>query len=59
VEGLGARVDLLVNNAGFGLRGRFKDLPVDRQAEIASIARRSSSSPAPSCPACWSETAAA
>jgi short-subunit dehydrogenase len=37
VDELGVQVDLLVNNAGFGLRGRFKDLPVDRQAEIVRV----------------------
>ena len=37
VEGLGVQVDLLVNNAGFGLRNRFLDLPADRQAEIVRV----------------------
>jgi uncharacterized protein len=37
VEQLGVQVDLLVNNAGFGLRGRFSDLPVDRQAEMVRV----------------------
>lgn len=37
VEALGVEVDLLVNNAGFGLRGRFADLPVERQAEIVRV----------------------
>ena len=37
VEKLGVRVDLLVNNAGFGLRGRFHELPVERQAEIVRV----------------------
>jgi short-subunit dehydrogenase len=37
VEKLGVQVDLLVNNAGFGLRGRFADLPADRQAEMIRV----------------------
>jgi uncharacterized protein len=37
VEELGVQVDLLVNNAGFGLRGRFSQLPVDRQAEMVRL----------------------
>jgi short-subunit dehydrogenase len=37
VEKLGVQVDLLVNNAGFGLRGRFAELPVDRQAEMVRL----------------------
>lgn len=31
------QVDLLVNNAGFGLRGRFADLPAERQAEMVRV----------------------
>jgi short-subunit dehydrogenase len=30
-------VDLLVNNAGFGLRGHFAKLPADRQAEMVRV----------------------
>jgi short-subunit dehydrogenase len=37
VSELGIEVDLLVNNAGFGLRGRFSELPVERQAEIVRV----------------------
>lgn len=37
VRALGVEVDLLVNNAGFGLRGRFADLPADRQAEMVRV----------------------
>ena len=37
VEGLGVQVDLLINNAGFGLRGRFSDLPAERQAEMVRV----------------------
>jgi short-subunit dehydrogenase len=31
------RVDVLVNNAGFGAYGRFADLPVERQLEMLQV----------------------
>ncbi len=37
VDKLGVTVDLLVNNAGFGARGRFVELPVERQAEMVRV----------------------
>jgi short-subunit dehydrogenase len=37
VEKLGMNVDLLVNNAGFGLRGHFADLDPAREAEIVRV----------------------
>jgi short-subunit dehydrogenase len=37
VAKLGVDVDLLVNNAGFGLRGHFTDLDAEREAEIVRV----------------------
>lgn len=37
LQGRGAVVDVLVNNAGFGLHGRFADLPLGRQLEIVQV----------------------
>lgn len=37
VERLGLTVDTLVNNAGFGLVGRFAELPRDRQREMIDL----------------------
>jgi uncharacterized protein len=37
VEKLGVDVDLLINNAGFGLRGRFIDLDPEREAEMVRV----------------------
>ena len=37
VAKLGVDVDLLVNNAGFGLRGHFAELPAKREAEMIRV----------------------
>jgi short-subunit dehydrogenase len=37
VEKLGVDIDLLVNNAGFGLRGHFTDLDPEREAQMVRV----------------------
>jgi uncharacterized protein len=37
LQGRGVVVDVLVNNAGFGLHGAFADLPLARQMEIIKV----------------------
>src|SRR5436190_23996777 len=33
----GTRVDVLINNAGFGAQGQFAELPLERQLEIIQV----------------------
>jgi short-subunit dehydrogenase len=37
VQALGAPVDVLINNAGFGLRGPFLDAPLERLREMVDL----------------------
>ncbi|MDC1361942.1 SDR family oxidoreductase [Crocinitomicaceae bacterium] len=37
VESLGIQVDYLINNAGFGLRGKFHELPLERQSQMINL----------------------
>ena len=37
IAATGLRVDVVVNNAGFGLQGRFTALPLDRQLEMIQL----------------------
>ena len=37
IEALGLTVGTLINNAGFGLTGRFADLPLDRELEMIDL----------------------
>jgi len=37
LQGRGITVDVLVNNAGFGLHGAFADLPLKQQLEIVTV----------------------
>ncbi len=37
VEQLGVEVELLVNNAGFGTHGRFREIPAGRDAEMVRV----------------------
>src|SRR6266403_224316 len=36
-EANGTKIDVLVNNAGFGAQGRFAELPVERQLEMLQV----------------------
>src|SRR5258708_5092770 len=33
----GTKIDVLVNNAGFGIYGKFVDLPIERQLEMVQV----------------------
>lgn len=37
VESLGIQVDYLMNNASFGLRGKFHELPLERQSQMINL----------------------
>lgn len=37
VKGKGIKVDYLINNAGFGLRGKFHELPWERQHQMINL----------------------
>ena len=37
LQSAGLKVDVLVNNAGFGLQGRFAELPLGRQLEMLQV----------------------
>ncbi len=37
LESQGTRVDVLVNNAGFGARGKFAELPLERQLQMVQV----------------------
>ncbi len=37
VQSLGIRIDYLINNAGFGLRGKFDELPWDKQYQMMQL----------------------
>jgi len=37
VKGKGLQVDYLINNAGFGLRGKFHELPLERQQQMMHL----------------------
>ena len=37
VEAVGTRIDVLVNNAGIGMQGRFDQLPLDRQLAMIEL----------------------
>ncbi len=40
LSGRGIRIDVLINNAGFGLRGDFLDLPLERQLRMIDLNAR-------------------